>query len=261
MRPLGDAQAAFAAALRDPAESMPVGLVGPDGRPASRRFAVYRNNVTVGLIGALASSFPVIERIVGAEFFAAMGRAYIAAEPPRSPLLLNYGAGFPAFIDSFEPAASLPYLADVARIERAWREAYHAEDATPLAACDFAGLAASDIPRLVLRLHPSLRVLTSRHPARTIWTMHASGGAIEPIDFSVAEDCLIVRPDADVAVRSVPPGGAVFVRALADGVPLHAAVAAAVESDRSFDLAANLAGLIGAGAVAAFTFGDSGGLQ
>ncbi len=113
--------------MLDPELPPPAGLVGPDGEPSSRRFAVYRNNVVAGLIaGAAVTAFPAVHRIVGADFFLAMARAYVAEEPPGSPIMLDYGAGFPDFIGRFEPAMTLPYLADVARIERAWSEAYHA---------------------------------------------------------------------------------------------------------------------------------------
>ena len=117
---LAERQRGFAAAILDPARPMPDGLVGPDGEPGPKRFAVYRNNVVVGLTETLKDAFPAVHRIVGADFFRAMARAYVMVEPPRSPILLDYGAGFPDFIRQFEPAAVLPYLADVARIERAW---------------------------------------------------------------------------------------------------------------------------------------------
>ena len=129
---LSEVQAGFAAALLDPAAPVPAGIVGPDRRPAPRRFAVYRNNVVSALANAVAGSFPAVKRIVGEDFFRAMARAYVLAEPPTSPVLLDYGITFPDFIARFAPAASLPYLPDVARIERRWREAYHAEDAEPL---------------------------------------------------------------------------------------------------------------------------------
>ncbi len=213
MRSLAEVQAEFAAALRDPTIALPSGIVGPDEQPAPRRFAVYRNNVIVGLTNALRSAFPVVERIVGEQFFEAMARTYALAEPPHSPVLMDYGTTFADFIAGFEPASSLPYLADVARIERAWREAYHAADAVPLTAEDFAAVGADEIAGLVLELHPSLRLLTSRFPAQTIWKMNASDGDIVPVDMSRAEDTLIVRPDAEVEVRVVPPGGAAFVAA------------------------------------------------
>ena len=251
MRLLADVQAEFAAALRDPMRAAPDNLVGPDAAPSPRRFAVYRNNVTVGLTKALAGSFPAVQRIVGEDFFEAMARAYVAAEPPCSPLLIDYGITFADFVARFEPAASLPYLPDVARIERARREAYHAEDAVPLTPDAFAGLAEADLPELVFRLHPSLRLVRSAYAAQTVWEMNAGESEAAPADWSVAEDTLILRPDMTVDVRKVPPGGAEFIDALASGQPLGQAAGRAVAADEGFDLAGNLAGLISAGAVVA----------
>ena len=258
MRSLAEVQAEFAAALADPALAAPAGVVGPDGAPAPRRFAVYRNNVVGGLVNALRSSFPVIERIVGAAFFQAMARGYVLAERPRSPVLMDYGTGFADFIAAFAPAATLPYLADVARIERAWRESYHAADAMPLAVGDFAGIGEDKVPRLVLRLHPSLRLLRSRYPAQTIWKMNAGDDEIVPVDLSVAEDTLVVRPEMTVEVRTVPPGGADFVAALMAGKPLGASAASALVADARFDLAGNIAGLIDAGAIVGVAGGEEG---
>ena len=119
MRSLSDVQAEFAAALRDPAVAPPPDVVGPDGGPAPRRFAVYRNNVLGALGTAMAGAFPAVRRMVGEDFFRVMARTYVLEIPPTSPVLLDYGKTFPEFIAGFEPAASLPYLPDVARLERA----------------------------------------------------------------------------------------------------------------------------------------------
>jgi hypothetical protein len=246
---LSEVQSGFAAALLDPAAQVPAGIVGPDRRPAPRRFAVYRNNVLSALGEAVASAFPAVRRIVGEDFFRAMARAYVLAEPPTSPVLLDYGVTFPDFIAGFAPAASLPYLPDVARIERRWREAYHAEDAKPLPPDALSGIAESDLPGLSFGLHPSLRLVRSRWPALTVWRMNVSDVPTTPVDFSVAEDALIVRPGAEVEVRKAPPGGAAFVTALAAGETLFAAAETAQAADARFDLAGNIAGLFAAGAL------------
>src|SRR5688572_20813276 len=115
LRPLADLQAEFAAALLDRGQPPPEGVVGPHRRAAPRRFAVYRNNVASALINAVSGVFPATRRIVGEEFFRAMARAYVLAEPPATPVLLGYGETFPDFVAKFAPAASLPYLPDVAR--------------------------------------------------------------------------------------------------------------------------------------------------
>src|ERR1700758_4255014 len=132
--------AAFAAALIDPGCETPAIVAGPAGKGAVRRYNVYRNNVTVSLIDALAAVYPAIQRITGADFFRAMARFHLRATPPASPLLFEYGRDFPAFIESYEYAREMPWLADIARIERAWLDAYHAADLPVLAAEALAGI-------------------------------------------------------------------------------------------------------------------------
>ena len=57
MPQLAERQRDFAAAVLDAALPMPAGLVGPDGEPSLKRFAVYRNNVVAGLTEALKDAF------------------------------------------------------------------------------------------------------------------------------------------------------------------------------------------------------------
>lgn len=243
-------QAAFARALLDPAHAVPPGLVGPDGQPSTTRFNVYRNNVVAGLIGTLADAYPAVARIVGDEFFAAMARIYLSTHPPASPVMLDYGEGFARFLDTFEPAVRpLPYLPDVARLERAWLEAYHAAEARALSAGALAALGAGNLTALRLRLHPSLRVVRSAFPVLTLWQTNIPGGIPTWVDLEAGgEDVLLIRPGADVELRSLPPGGGAFVEALARGACALEAMGLATEVDGRFDLAAPLAALVDAGA-------------
>ena len=253
MQQLAERQRGFAAALLDPGLPMPDGLIGPDGEPGLRRFAVYRNNVVVGLTETLKDAFPAVHRIVGADFFRAMARAYVMVEPPHSPILLDYGAGFPDFIRIFEPAAVLPYLADVARIERAWTEAYHAPEASPIDRSAFSAIALDQSPAIRLDLHPSLRIVRSQFPALTIWQMNVADSVPTPVDLNAGgEDLLIVRPMADVEARSIPQGSLEFIQALMDGRSVLAALEAALITNPRFDLAANLSDLMRAGAMVGY---------
>lgn len=248
MRCLAERQADFAAALLDPTLAAPPGLIGPDGEDSPRRFAVYRNNVTIALIDALRANFPATYRIVGEEFFRAMARAYALSEPPTSPVLLDYGAGFPGFIEQFEPADSLPYLADVAHIERAWTEAYHAPEAGSLNPAVLSNVPHDQAAHLCFSVHPSVRIVRSQFPALTIWRMNVDDGVPAPVDLdSGGEDTLAVRPEADVEIRSIPPGGTEFITALAEGQMLVEAAKAALRAASGFDLTANLAALLSAG--------------
>ena len=114
---------AFAPGLTDPAIVAPEDVIAASGKGVIKRYNVYRNNVTVSLIDALAAIYPAIQRITGVDFFRAMARFHVRATPPASPLLFEYGRDFPAFIESYEYARDMPWLADTARIERAWLDA------------------------------------------------------------------------------------------------------------------------------------------
>jgi hypothetical protein len=245
-------QSDFARALLDPDLPLPESVTAHTGRRPQKRFAVYRNNVIVGLINALRAKFPATERIVGEDFFAAMARIFVTAHPPRSKILHGYGDDFGDFIATFEPAAGLPYLADVARLEVARTRAYHAADAGPLGPDDFANITPDAAGSLRLTLHPSLQLLRSRHPVVTIWAMNAGEMELGAVDDHVAEDALVLRPHLAVTVQSLPPGGAAFLEALADGFTLAEAAERATTDDARFDLTANLAGAIGSGAAVAF---------
>ena len=252
MSPSAERESSFAAALLDPSLPPPAGLIGPDGEPCPKRFAVYRNNVIVGLTGVLAASFPAVARLVGPEFFQAMAGLYARRDPPRSPILLDYGAAFADFIAGFEPAAEIPYLADVARLERAWVEAYHAAEAEPLGPGAFADVPPHLLGDLRMRLHPSARIIRSNYPVVTIWRMNIEGGAPGPVDLEDGEDALIARPDGDVLIHPLPSGGAQFIGELDRGATVAEAFEAALATAPGFDLTANLAGLLGSGAVVGF---------
>lgn len=241
-------QSEFAAALVNPDLAVPDGLMAWNGPQPARRFGVYRNNVAIGLIGALASRFPAAERIVGKEFFAAMAHEFIRLHPPRSPLLLAYGDDFPEFVEGFEPTREIPYLPDVMRLEAARGRAYHAADALPADAALLAIVEPEGLSKLKFAPHPSASVIRSAHPAVTIWAMNT--GEIELADIAdwTGEDALVVRPEMIVEVHRLPPGGASFLEKLFAGAELGSAFETSLAETADFDLSANLAGAFTAGA-------------
>ncbi|HWK94956.1 MAG TPA: DNA-binding domain-containing protein [Pseudolabrys sp.] len=235
----------FAGALLDAERVLPRTVSSHTARTPHKRFAVYRNNVIVGLSEAMRAQFPATEKIVGTEFFAALAQVYVSSEPPRSPVMMNYGERFPGFIERFEPAAEIPYLADVARLEFARTQAYHAADAAPLDADAWQHVEADTLADLRVILHPSLRIVRSAFPVVTIWSMNSGGMEPASIEDCGPEDAVIARPRGVVEVRQLPPGGATFLNALTAGTTLGKAATAASNADVAFDLPVNLAGLIG----------------
>ena len=128
MLALPELQRAFAAAILADETATLSPLVRADGIAPERRIQVYRNNSLITLAEALKATFPVVCRLVDERFFDYAARAFIRAHPPRQPRLADYGEEFADFLAGFEPARSLPYLPDVARLEWAINLAYHAAD-------------------------------------------------------------------------------------------------------------------------------------
>lgn len=225
----------------------PASVATLQGHGADQRFDVYRNNVRSALAASLAARFPAAERVTGEPFFRAMALAFALAHPPRSPLLLDYGHDFPDFVESFEPAAGLPYLADLMRLEVLRGRAYHARDAAPLDPARLADCPADRVDALRFRLHPSTGLLRSAHPVLTIWAMNSGARALAPIRDWAGEDVLVVRPRLELRLHLLPAGGAAFLQALGAGATLAAAVEAALADHPDFDLQQSFAAALASG--------------
>lgn len=251
-------QQAFFEALRDPCQPPPGGLCVWNGSDPAARFAVYRNNVLVSLIDALADTFPVAQELVGETFFRAMARLFVHQEPPRSRVLALYGESFPAFVENFAPAASVPYLADVARLEMLRVRAYHAADGAALPADAMAqALAQTDaLAELLLGLHPSVGLLRSRYAVVSLWAAHQGVGELSAVDHARPENALLVRPALEVELLRLDTGTSALVAALQRGTPLGPAVAQASQADADFDLVSSLALLIRSHAISSITHPD-----
>ncbi len=241
-------QDSFRAALLDASRPVPDGLLDGAGRPAGRRYAVYRNNVAVSLREALATGFPAIAKLLGDENFAHVAGLYLRQEQPGSPLMMMYGTGFPDFLAGFEPLGHLGYLADVARLELAMRRAYHAADAAPLDPARLQALDDDTLRAARFTLSPAVQVLRSPWPVLDVYRYTLTPGSPKPQ--ATAQHVLIARPGFDPEPHLLPPGGAAFVAALMDGAPFGTALQAAGET---FDLPATLGLLLQTGALTDLT--------
>ncbi len=189
--------------------------------------------------------------LVGDEFFRAMAGIFVRAAPPTSALLAEYGEGLPAFIERFEPARSVPYLADVARLEMLRVRAFHAADAEPLTPEQVARALADPerLPALRATCHPSLGVLSSRYAIVSLWAAHQGIGDLARVDPLLPESALVVRGGLEVQVIALPHGGDVLVAGFANGLMLGDAAALAASAHADFDLTTHLALLLRCGAL------------
>lgn len=246
-------QAAFAEALISQPASCPPGLVSWNGSDPAQRFAVYRNNVLASRVGALVDTFPVIQSMVGEVFFRAMAISYVLADPPASPVLVNYGDSFAQFIADFAPASSLPYLADLARLEWSYVQAFHAADADALPLPELAALLGDEnrLPLVCFGLHPSLRVLQSPYAVHSLWAAHQSAEPemlLQSINPHQPESAVLLRTGLAVEVIRVEQGAAEFFEHLLNGISFAEAATGAA----SFDLTGALGLLLRGGAITNF---------
>lgn len=252
MPTLRDTQRAFRGSLFDREAPWPDQAIRAAGAPPQKRMDVYRNNVFHSLGEALGDLYPAVRRLVGDGFFAYAANAYLRARPVRQATLITFAEDFPEFIAAFPAAASLAYLADVARLELAWHQAYHAADAEPIDGAVLRAVPPASLPAIGLALLPSCRLIHSPFPIERIWEANMEdgdgGGAIDLSTGSAY--VLVVRPRYEVEVRSLSAGAFHLVSALAEGRALGEAAETALAAQPGLDLQGTLASLIAGGTFA-----------
>jgi hypothetical protein len=224
------------------------------------RAAVHRNTVVGTLVEALAESFPVTRAMAGGDFFDAMARARVLAEPPVSPVLAEYAISFPDFVAGFDAARDFPVLAEMAMLEALRMRAFHAADATAVGlepfhrlACDAALL---EVTGAVL--HPAAHWVEARHALVELWQAHDAAEDctrvdLGGIDAATPQQLLVHRPRFEVRLRALPDGGLAFLDALAGGASFADAFVAASRAQELAEPASLFSLLLHEGLVVQFT--------
>ena len=243
----------FVQSLLAPQSDMPSTLRTLTLQPG---FAVYRNTVMKGCIDALQANFPAVLKLVGEEWFRAAAALHVRAQPPDDARLLHYGVHFPAFLRSFAHAADMPYLGNVAQLDRFWTEAHAARDADVLTSSVLADLLPAQLGELVLTPHPAARwAWYDDHPICTLWQRNRDAPCMGDGDDVTwcGEGALITRPAGQVQWTEFGAAGCAFLDACCAGQPLAQAAEDALACDARVDLAQLMASLLDAGAFSAKT--------
>ncbi len=195
----------------------------------SRRLDIYRNNVFYSLGSALGDLYPVVKKLTGADFFNATASVYLHKHPPRRAAMVDFGEEFPDFLQQFEHTVSLPWLADVARLELMWHQSFHATDLDSLGVNEFAAIPVDELVTIRLAVHPSIRLLVSRYPILQIWEANQDGHADdESIDLDAGGEAVcIYRYNNEVLLTKQDLPSCILLMALGEGETLGDAASAA----------------------------------
>jgi hypothetical protein len=221
-----------------------------EAEPSSAGIAIYRHNGEANLHGALAATYPVVQRLVGEAFFREAARRYSRENASRSGDLHAYGDGFAAFLEAYPHARALHYLPDVARLEWACHECLHAADAP---AFDFGALERVGEERrgeIRFLLHPSVRLVRSPHPVAAIREANLQGGDGE-VSQEGPDHLVVARAAGEARVQAVAEREWGFLAALARGEALEAA-SAAYDAAEGGALALALTRAVQGGVIVAF---------
>jgi len=257
---LGDLQRMFHRAVLsgDAGEVEP--LIRSDGIPAARRVQIYGNNSRAGFLATLASTFPVIERLGGADWFQQSAREYQREFPSRSGDLQYVGARFSDYLRSRFAGTAFEYFCDVARLEWAYQEVLTAADSAPLDPAVLGAVAADDHERMVFNPRPAVRLIESAYPILTIWQVNRAGGdpraglpaggvPLDTLDATVSLDAgpsrvLVIRRADLVELREIAAPTAILLNQFLSGAPFAIAAAAVADAHSDAAIAGSLRDLI-----------------
>jgi hypothetical protein len=168
---------------------------------------IHRNTIWQAWLDGMADAYPICRRLVGDDAFFHAARAYLLDHPPETAALKWIGAGFADHLANRQALTAIPYLPDMARLERAWLEAFHAPDQSILTLEDMTNIPTEQLLDCVITLHPSVRFISSLYPIGRIYDLHESGDIDQPdLSVTLVEQqayLIVTRPGLDVKMHTV----------------------------------------------------------
>jgi hypothetical protein len=199
------------------------------------RLQIYRNTIVGTLTDLLLATYPMVKALTGEDFATVMLRSYVLGHPPHEACLARYGGGVADFIAGFAAATGIKYLPDVARLEWAMNEACYAVDDAALSPLELLEVQPDELSDLKLQPRASVRLVQSDWPLESI---RAFCNEKDPGTLDLKGDSarlLVYRPELTVEVLPLAADEFSLFEALADGLPLGAAIEKTLAAFPAFD--------------------------
>ncbi|MGQ3100797.1 MAG: HvfC/BufC family peptide modification chaperone [Sphingopyxis solisilvae] len=204
-----EGQAAIAVTLLRGPEHLPADLFAGDSAAVLRGLRVHANTISHARLVALEDSFPRTRDYLGDGEFNRVSRDFLDGGGAQGRSVAKIGAGFPDWLAD-------PLAADLARVEWAWLESYHAADAPALALAELAALDEAALLARVVRCHPATRVVTLSSAAAPL---------VDPGFARGVRALLVTRPEADVRLLAVDRADVAALAMASERAPLGNLVA------------------------------------
>jgi len=229
-------------------------LMDTNVAPGQRAF-VYRNSGVLARVEALQSNYRRLALLMGEASFRDMARAFVARHPPERRSLIGYGEDLPGFITAHMDEHAIPWLADLARLDRGWLEAHLAGDAQPIGVDAVAHLSEDDLMATRFTPHPSVAPVQTGFDLFAIWSELEAGRAPEGRVQIVQRESThpFWRPGHEVFSAPLSPASAACIAALLTGETLGQACEAAIARDPGADLSTIIAFIFQSGLLTAQT--------
>ena len=144
-------------------------MAGDARLSAVARLDIYANMYFFRIRDVLRDEYPKTVIQLGDDGFHNLVTDYLAACPPDHPSLREAGARLPAFLVAHAPARDRPWLAELARLERARLELVDATDAATVALAELEQIPPERFGALRLRLVPSHALLENQFAIAPLW--------------------------------------------------------------------------------------------
>lgn len=237
MLSLKQIQANFIATINDGPDALDPALFSGTNDRIILGLKSHANTISYARLITLEENFPRLRTAIGEPQFNLLSRAYCDTSTARASDANHIGAGFADFLQSQNIAAE--YI-DLARIEWAWIESYHSNDAEPIHLSDIAALDESAVLALSIATHPACQMVQI---TASLFSLITELGAIEKGNF-----ILLTRPDNEVRLHAISSAAANLITAAQQKTTLSNLIAIASEQADEAIAQQSILMLIGAGA-------------
>jgi hypothetical protein len=134
-------------------------VLGDDRLSSEARVDIYANMYFYRIRDALKEDFPATLAVLGDENFHNLVTGYLLEYPPTDPSITHSGSHLADYLRDHPMREDAPFIADLAKLERATVEVFLGPDAPALDPDALRSVAVEDWPTMKLKLHPSAQIL------------------------------------------------------------------------------------------------------